>query len=135
MAPAFLHLYFMKTLLVFALALLLSATAAFAQKTVHAVVSFTGPDTSLSIGKGQQFLVELWVPNRKDFSWQMAAVPQVCKFTSSRIGQAATLPGQPEQQLWFFKATRAGTDTIRFLYRGPRDEAAVSTKTLYLQVQ
>jgi predicted secreted protein len=135
MAPAFQHLHFMKTLLVFGMALLLSTATATAQKTVHAVVSFTGADTSLRIGKGQQFLVELWVPNRKDFTWQMAAVPQVCKFTSSQIGQAATLPGQPEQQLWFFKATRAGSDTIRFVYRHPRDEANITTKTLYLQVQ
>lgn len=115
-----------KTVLLLLLALLGFYQQSSAQKTVAAVVKFTGNDTSVTIRKGDNFLVELWIPNRKDYVWSMSKTAANVKFTRSQIGEVATMPGQPEQHLWFFKATSAGVDSIRFVYKSPyQNEAAV----------
>ncbi|HSC54938.1 MAG TPA: hypothetical protein VLC98_14995 [Phnomibacter sp.] len=38
-----------------------------AQKTVSAVINFSGKDTAVQLGKNQTFVWELWVPNRKGY--------------------------------------------------------------------
>lgn len=106
-----------------------------AQKTVAAVVKFTGNDTSVTIRKGDNFLVELWVPNRKDYVWSMSKTAANVKFTRSQIGEAATMPGQPEQHLWFFKATSVGVDSIRFVYKSPYQNEAAVEKLLRIIVE
>jgi predicted secreted protein len=111
-----------------------SYTAA-AQKTVHAVVKFTSNDTSLTVNKNDNFLVELWVPNRKNYQWSIQRPASNCKFTRSQIGEAATMPGAPEQHLWFFKATQKGTDSLVFLYKSPYEGEAAVEKKLRVTVQ
>jgi predicted secreted protein len=125
----------MKKILLHALLLMCVSMNAEAQKTVAADVKFSGRDTSLVIGKNETFLVELWVPNRKGYEWAIAKASANCKFLRSQIGEAATLPGQPEQQLWFFKTTQKGDDSIRFVYRRPSDADIVSEKVLRVTVQ
>lgn len=106
-----------------------------AQKTVAAVVKFTGSETDITIRKGDYFLVELWVPNRKDYVWSMSKTAANVKFTRSQIGEAATMPGQPEQQLWFFKATNTGLDSIRFVYKSSNQQEAAAEKLLRIIVE
>jgi predicted secreted protein len=106
-----------------------------AQKTVVAVVSFTGKDTSLQIGKNETFVVELWVPNRKGFEWGIAKNAANVKFVKSQIGQAATMPGAPEQQLWFFKSIQKGTDSLILMYKSPYTKETSEEKLLRITVQ
>ena len=123
------------SILILLLVLLGFEQQASAQKTVAAVVKFTGNDTSVTIRKGDNFLVELWVPNRKDYVWSMSKTAANVKFTRSQIGEAATMPGQPEQQLWFFKASAVGADSIRFVYKSPYQNEAAVEKLLRIIVE
>lgn len=125
----------MKKILLPALLLMCLSKNVEAQKTVAADVKFSGRDTSLIIGKNETFLVELWVPNRMGYEWAIAKPSSNCKFLRSQIGEAATMPGQPEQQLWFFKTTQKGDDSIRFAYRRPSDADIVAEKVLRVTVQ
>jgi len=108
---------------------------AMAQKTVSAVFTFTGKDTTLQIGKSEIFVVELWVPNRKGFEWGISKNAANVKFIKSQIGQAATMPGAPEQQLWFFKTTQKGTDSLTFQYKSPYSNETATEKMLRITVQ
>lgn len=110
-------------------------SVATAQKTVSAVVTFTGKDTTLQIGKSETFVVELWVPNRKGFEWSISKNAANVKFIKSQIGAAATMPGAPEQQLWFFKTTQKGIDSLTFQYKSPYTKETAEEKILRITVQ
>jgi len=105
------------------------------KKTVSAVVTFTGRDTTLQIGKNETFVVELWVPNRKGFEWAISKSAANVKFIKSQIGQAATMPGAPEQQLWFFKTMQKGTDSLMLIYKSPYTKETAEEKLLRITVQ
>ncbi len=120
----------MKTIVISLLAIALVQTAT-AQKTVDAVVKFTGADTSLTIKKSKSFVVELSEQNRKGFEWIVDKPAANCKFLSSQIGEAATMPGAPQLMLYFFKATQKGEDSIRFVYKKmPADTSSKHTEKL-----
>jgi predicted secreted protein len=106
-----------------------------AQKTVSAVVTFTGKDTSLTIGKNETFVIELWVPNRKGYEWAIAKNASNVKFVKSQIGQAATMPAAPEQQLWFFKSIQKGVDSLVLMYKSPYTKETAEEKLLRITVQ
>lgn len=106
-----------------------------AQKTVAAIVKFTGNDTSVTVSRNDNFVVELSVPNRKNYQWAITRPAANCKFTKSQIGEAATMPGAPELQLWFFKATQRGTDSLVFVYKSPYEGAAAVEKKLKVIVE
>jgi predicted secreted protein len=110
-------------------------TEVFAQKTVAAIVKFTGNDTSVTVSRNDNFVVELSVPNRKNYQWAITRPASNCKFTKSQIGEAATMPGAPELQLWFFKATQRGTDSMVFVYKSPYDNAATVERKLKVIVE
>lgn len=120
-----------------ALILLLFSTfhQAVAQKTVAAIVKFTGNDTSVTVSRNDNFVVELSVPNRKNYQWAITRPASNCKFTKSQIGEAATMPGAPELQLWFFKATQRGTDSMVFAYKSPYDNAGTVERKLKVIVE
>lgn len=117
------------------LACCLLSTVAFTQKTVAAVVTFNGTDTSVTLRKNDNFVVELWMPNRKNYNWSISRPAANCKFVRSQIGEAATMPGAPEQYLWFFKATQKGTDSLHFLYKSPYEGQAAEPRRLLVIVE
>jgi len=124
-----------KTAFLFILLFFSLFTGVSAQKTVAAIVKFTGNDTSVSVSRNDNFVVELSVPNRKNYQWAISRPAANCKFTKSQIGEAATMPGAPELQLWFFKATQRGTDSIVFVYKSPYDNAAAVERKLKVIVE
>ena len=124
-----------KTAFLFILLFFSLFTGVSAQKTVAAIVKFTGNDTSVSVSRNDNFVVELSVPNRKNYQWGISRPAANCKFTKSQIGEAATMPGAPELQLWFFKATQRGTDSMVFVYKSPYDNAAAVERKLKVIVE
>jgi predicted secreted protein len=124
-----------KTAFLFILLFFSLFTGVSAQKTVAAIVKFTGNDTSVSVSRNDNFVVELSVPNRKNYQWTISRQAANCKFTKSQIGEAATMPGAPELQLWFFKATQKGTDSLVFSYKSPYEGAAMVEKKLKVIVE
>jgi predicted secreted protein len=125
----------MKTWITISAMMLMALSGLNAQKTVSAVVTFTGRDTSLQIGKNETFVVELWVPNRKGYEWAISKNASNVKFIKSQIGQAATMPGAPEQQLWFFKSTQKGLDSLVMMYKSPYTKETAEEKLLRITVQ
>jgi predicted secreted protein len=125
----------MKACLALLVIFLFATNAINAQKTVSAVVTFTGKDTTLLIGKNETFVVELWVPNRKGYEWSIARTASNVKYMKSQIGQAATMPGAPEQQLWFFKTIQKGIDSLKFIYKSPYTKETAEEKLLRITVQ
>lgn len=134
MTSKFFHMAQMRSFLFLLLFFSVFQQAA-AQKTVAAIVKFTGNDTSVTISKNDNFVVELSVPNRKNYQWNITRPAANCKFTKSQIGEAATMPGAPELQLWFFKATQRGIDSMVFVYKSPYDNAAAVERKLKVVVE
>ncbi|HSC54937.1 MAG TPA: hypothetical protein VLC98_14990 [Phnomibacter sp.] len=44
------------------------------------------------------------------------------------------MPAAPEQQLWFFKTTAKGTDSLKMLYVSPYQKDTLVEKTLRITV-
>ena len=117
---------------------MMAPAALFAQKKVAAEVNLTQKDLdSVTIKKGKSFVVMLPVHNRNGDDWKLAAPSSKCAFTESMLGQAGMLPNQPEPKLMFFKATQAGLDSIKFLYKNPRAaaDAVPESKLLVVTIE
>ncbi|MCU0387151.1 MAG: protease inhibitor I42 family protein [Chitinophagaceae bacterium] len=115
------------------------SSIAFSQKNkVDASIDLvTKTQDSISLGKGKNIVVMLPVKNRAGDDWKLSPVPSKLKFTQSYLGQAGMLPNQEEPKLFFFKATAAGTDSIRFQYLNPKAPAgeAPEYRVLYVNIQ
>jgi hypothetical protein len=111
----------------------------FAQKNkVDASVDLVSKSTdSISLKKGKSVVVMLPVKNRSGDDWKLSPVPAKLNFTQSFLGEAGTLPNQPEPKLFFFKATASGIDSIRFQYINPKAPAgeAAEYRVLYINIQ
>jgi predicted secreted protein len=108
----------MKPLIAY-LFLLAATTQARAQKKLAALISLDSAFQKVEVKKNATFGVLVQVQSGTDYNWDLATPPAKCRFTESKTTEAATMPGANETRLMVFKATEAGLDSIRFVYRRP----------------
>jgi predicted secreted protein len=97
--------------------LLAATTQANAQKKLGALISLDSAFQQVEVKKNASFGVLVQVQSGTGYNWDLATPPAKCRFTESKITEAATLPGAKETRLMVFKATESGLDSIRFVYR------------------
>ncbi len=124
--------YTVKTLQVFVCVVLLTQlqTACSKQTTGSEVDNYT-----LKIG--QHVDVTLNANPSTGYSWAWINKSSVTTVDSVAAISVATnnVPGSPSQEIWRFKAVKAGSDSIKFRYAQPWVGGAVGeTRTLFIKV-
>jgi predicted secreted protein len=124
--------YFVKILQVLAWVVLLAQlqTACSKQASSSAVDTY-----NLKIGQHVDVTLNANTSTGYSWSWiNKAAVTTVDSVAAISVS-SNNVPGSPSQEIWRFKAVKAGSDSIKFRYAQPWVGGAVGeTRTLFIKV-